>query len=203
MRGSRVRAVLPSDLPALGSLCLGDGPVHDVLRDPTAAWARAAQDRWGLCGVAVVEEDSPGAVLLVCPAPNVPDGHPLGCWSRPPSGAYLVALGCDEAGRGEQRSRWMVQALARHLQGRAATLEAVGGAPHADCLTPPTAWLESCGFTRVDEAPRHGLVRVQLDLDRTVWRPRLDRAWDALCGLVPRPLTGPEPSNRDADPRFP
>lgn len=204
-RGTRARVVVPGDLRGLEDLsgCAGSQP---WMTDPQAAWARAAMASWGMCGVALAADgQSPQAVALVCPGLNIPAGHPLEQWSKLPDAAYLLAVDVGADGGPEQeagRLRHLVQGLAHHLQGQVQTLEAVGRTEPQPCA-PGRKSLEAAGFFPVQEFRVGDCQRMRLDLSTTLrWRrPQLNRAWDLLAGLVPRPVPPVEPTGRDSVPR--
>ncbi|MEL4356438.1 MULTISPECIES: hypothetical protein [unclassified Luteococcus] len=199
-RGSRVHAVVPGDLAGLLPGCQGHPELEYALHDPAAGWARAAMAQWGLCGVAMHDEqDAPVAQALVCPGLNLPPEHPLVHWSKLPDAAYLLALvtHTDDDEAAHAQVRLLVQGLARHLHGQVDTLEAVGRHAAPSCLEPPVGWLTAAGFQPVDEFRADGCQRLRLDLGTTVrWRPDLARAWHLLGGLVPRPVPPAEPTGR-------
>lgn len=205
-RTRRVQDLAPADLAGL------TGPVRRdelgrLLADPHAAWARSAQEQWGMCGVALLDEDDQTlAHLLVCPGLQLPSGHPLAQWSRTPDGACLLALAvADELPRPEATVRHLVQRVSRRLVGQASGISAVGcdGAKDApDCLEPPTGWLAQAGFAPVEGRQLGGGRRMELPLDSSLrWQPDLNRAWQLLAGLVPRPLPPTEPTGRGSTPR--
>lgn len=199
-RTRRVRAVLPHDLREGPGTCRGHGRLDDLLRDPGAAWARAAQDAWGLCGIALADEhDQPVAQLLVCPVLQLPAEHPLERWSKTPDSACVLALELPEphAKHPEHLVRTMVQHLARRLSGQAGSVVALGLDEGGTCLQPHREWLEAAGFHDVEENRQGGCRRLELPLDGMVrWQPDLNRAWQLLAGLVPRPLPPAEPTGR-------
>ncbi len=197
----RVRAMVPGDLVGLKPVCPAHGGLDETLGDPASTWARAAQDRWGLCGVLVCEGDLPVAGALVCPALNLPAGHPLERWARRSDVAYLLALTCADPEQGGGGTRLLVQGLSRHLQGQVAAVEAVGQELGSSCLVPPVSWLMGAGFHPVEDEQREaGQQLLRLDVDAGVqWLARLDRAWGVLSGLVTRPVRPAEPTGRDAD----
>ncbi|MEL4504834.1 hypothetical protein AAEX63_08350 [Luteococcus sp. H138] len=199
-RGMRVRAVVPADLTGLLPGCQEHPRLERELHDPAATWARASMAHWGVCGVAVYdEEELPVAQALICPGLNLPSTHPLVQWSKLPDAAYLLALvtrGADDDS-GPARVKLLVQGLARHLHGQVETLEAVGRHSAPTCLEPPVGWLTHAGFQPVDEFRADGCQRLRLNLAGTVrWRPELSRAWNLLAGLVPRPVPPAEPTGR-------
>ena len=55
-------------------------------------WVRAAEQRWGLCGVAALESDEVVGYLLLAPSFTVPSGHPLSRGPRTPDGAVLLLV---------------------------------------------------------------------------------------------------------------
>ncbi|WP_420176338.1 hypothetical protein [Luteococcus sp. OSA5] len=203
-RNPRVHLVVPGDLPRLLPTCQGHGNLDGLLQDPSASWARAAMDQWGLCGAALLDDQAqPCAQMMICPGLQLPTGHPLVNWSKTPEAAYLLALVTTPASdprptAEDPRVKVLVQALARQLSGQVATVEAAARRESGTCLEPPSAWLAAAGFTVVPEARADGRVRMRLDLESTVrWRPGLGRARALLEGLVPRPLPPVEPTGRD------
>ncbi|GAA1397570.1 hypothetical protein [Luteococcus peritonei] len=201
-RTRRVRPMVPQDLTVGPGTCRGHGGLDPLLHDPQALWARSAQDQWGLCGIAVLDEhDEVLAQLMVCPVLQLPAGHPLEHWSKTPDSACLLALVTTraEGERPEHLVKLMVQHLARRLVGQAGSVVALGLTQGGSCLQPPAAWLEEAGFQRVEEHRVDGCRRLELRLDATArWQPDLNRAWQLLAGLVPRPLPPAEPTGREA-----
>lgn len=197
MRARQTRPVLPADLAGLSVDCPRRPGLQDLMTDPQAAWARASMQAWGLCGMRCEQ----GQVVLVCPGLHLPAGHPLQQWSRPAGAAHVLALSvAGEGASGAVPTRRLVQALARHLRGRATGLEAAGDPTGAsrDCTAAPAGWLETAGFVLVEGSRGDGLVHLQLDLGRTVpWARGADLARSAATRLLPSPWGRPEPTGRD------
>ncbi|GAB2476770.1 hypothetical protein GCM10027030_08690 [Luteococcus sediminum] len=197
MGARQTRPVLPTDLAGLDIDCPRSPGLRTVLTDAHAAWAHAAMQAWGLCGM----RSEQGSVVLVCPALHLPAGHPLQQWSRPAGAAHVLALSVAGDGlSGQVPTRWLVQSLARRLRGRASGLEAAGSRSGGmgDCTAAPAAWLEGAGFVVVEGSRGDGLVHLQLDLGRTVpWARGAELARRAAGRLLPSPWGRPEPTGRD------
>lgn len=182
MGRTRLQTLVPTDLP--------EAP----------RWARAAQDAWGLCGVALCEEELPVVRLLVGPALHLPGDHPLGRFALHASSAQLVAL---QGSPDEVAVRQLVQHLARHLVGRVPSMQAAASAPGSTARcdqAPPLELLQAAGFCSVEEFHAEGLHRVELALDRTVIGVGWQRARAMVEGLLPGRVAPPEPSTRHLPP---
>lgn len=197
MERPRLRTMVPSDLATVPPVH-ATGRLGRTLADPDAAWARAAQDRWGFCGLLVAEDEHVVAVALLSPAPTLPEAHPLARCARSHDTAYLLALACDPARNGAHLARLCAQGLARHLAGQVVAVEALGGPREDDCLAPPLDWLLAAGFRPASDHPAPASRRVRLDVNSPLRWPSLDRAWELLAGLVPHPSPAPEPTGRKA-----
>lgn len=193
----RHRTLTPADLTLLApaddcaSLFIGVGHEDDL------AWARAAQDRWGLCGVLAGTVEAPRGWVLVVPSPSVPARHPMASRSRTPDAAVLVAAHVTDDD--PACFRQLVQTLAARLVGQASCLEAVAGRRGARgrCEEPQLDWLLAAGFTDVtdDDHRRLGQApRMRLDLRRTVLS-HAARVLRSVAGRAWVPVA-PEPSRR-------
>lgn len=189
MKRRRYRPLVPGALGRLADCPLGS----DVPRGTDAAWARAATDQWGLCGVVAVEDEVVVGHLLVCPTLHLPAGHPLAQWSRTPETAAVLELHVVEgAMRGTRRQ--LVQTIAGRLTGRVGGIEAAGAVTPPGCEWLEVAWAEGVGFTASEWLVER--ARLRLDMSSTLtWRPGLRSAWGLVQGWVEHPLS-PEPSSR-------
>lgn len=173
----------------------------------TPGWALAAEQRWGLCGVAVRENDRVVASLVMTPALNLPDDHVLAHRSRTPSSAVLVGLHVASEFRGAGMAKLLVRSAAARLVNRADCLEAAGAAVSVSCQIAPAGWLRAVGFQLcTDEVLLpFAAQRYRLDLASTVrWQPDMSRAWGFLTGLTSRPVSPPGTSREGSSgPSFP
>lgn len=203
MKTTKTRRLRPlvaahlADLPHTCRTCPMGNEV-EFAHDP--AWARGAEDRWGLCGVAAEHDENVIGYLVVTPALTLPKAHPLTHWSRTPDSAVLVSLRVVDDWAGLGVGKQLVQSVAARLAGNASCLEAVGTSGHATCVTPSIDWLDSVGFapegtTGVGPGGDE-LQRMQLNFSTTLrWRPDIRGAWQAVSGWVTRPVVAPpEPS---------
>lgn len=191
MIGRRVRTLHPDALARLSSC----GAPGSVPRAGDQAWACAAAEQWGMCGLALVHNDHVVAHALVCPTLNLPPDHPLARWSRSPESAALIELHRTDWAP-DDAEKVLVQSLAARLEGRVGGLEAAGALGRPNCHQPTCTWLEEVGFLPVPGAASPTGRRMRLDLASTViWRPGLRGAWRAVHTLVERPL-GAEPTGR-------
>ncbi len=197
MRTHRLR---PLSASGLGSLPLWNcrtalvGPGAD----PSAAWAAAAVERFGSCGVGAYDTDELIGWVVYCPALNVPSDHLLARGTRLAESAMLLAVSVRDTHRGHGIGRQLVQAAASRTVGGATCIDALGAAVPLSCEVAPVYWLTAVGFAPVDDAPLGpGPVRMRLDLGSTLrWRPDLRSAVDLLTGWVPRPGVAHEPAGR-------
>jgi len=191
-----------------------DSRLARELADPDALWARAALERWGLCGVALSGAASDTAAqeeqdehdgqrervwaALVSPALQLPSRHPLARWARTPGAAHLVALEVPAGDAQQASTRHLVQGLCRHLHSQVDTIEAVGSLRRPSAVAPPVELLLEVGFAPVDEQRGPDQIRLRLDLGQVVrWRPpEVQSALRRLAGLVPHPVAPPEPTGR-------
>lgn len=191
MIGRRLQSLYPEGLGELRTC----GAPGRVPRGTQAAWASAAAEQWGLCGVAFVHQDEVLAHALVCPTLHLPPDHPLAQWPRSPESAALLEMHrLDRAPSDVEKL--LVQSLAARLHGQVSGIEAAGQSGAGDCHQPAVELLEQLGFTPVPGGRARAGRRMRLDMSSTVvWRPGLRGAWRAVKTLVERPL-GPEPTGR-------
>lgn len=195
---TRLRPLTPAELPLLPRSCercaLGQGARPGLAADGTlAGWARAAQDEWGMCGVAARHDEMIVGFLLVSPALHVPSRSPQARAGVTPGAAVMMTVRVLDDWTGTGLGHELIQAVsARLVAGRCSALESTGSRTAAGCTLPPAGWLESEGFVLVRDTPL--APRWRLDLTSTLrWRPRLDEAWKALGKLFPAPAPKPSP----------
>jgi hypothetical protein len=159
---------------------------------PNPSWARAAEDRWGACGLAADHDGTTIGYILVTPALTLPRSHPLTMWARTPDSAVLMSMRVFDDQASAILPQHLMQALAARLTGSVSCLEAVGtdGAP--SCTTPAMSWLESVGFVKDERQRPVGfaphLHRVRMDFNTTVtWAPGLRSVWGTVHGWVSQP----------------
>lgn len=191
MIGRRLRTLHPEGLAELDEC----GAPGRVPRSEDVAWARAAADQWGLCGVVFVHGDEVVAHALVSPTLHLPSDHPLAAWSRTPESAALLELHTTDRAP-DDAAKVLVQSLAARLHGRVGGLEAAGTLGEPSCHQLSCEWLQGVGFQPVPGAGNRFGRRMRLDLSSTiVWRPGLRGTWRAVKAMLERPL-GPEPTGR-------
>lgn len=197
MRTRRLRPLTASGLSALPlwhcrTTLVGPGA------DPWSAWAVAADERFGSCGVSAYDNDELVGWALYCPALNVPADHLLAQGTRMAESAMLLGVAVRDTHRGHGIGRQLVQAAAARMVGGATCVDALGAAVPLSCEVAPLYWLTTVGFARVDDARTGpGPVRMRLDLGSTLrWRPDLRSAVDLLTGWVSRPGVAHEPARR-------
>lgn len=196
----RLRPLLADQLGELPPTCtvcpLGSGLWPGAEPDGPAGWARAAQQDWGLCGVASYEDRELTGYLLFCPPLHVPRSGPQGGGPRSPDAAVVLSIRVVEGCTAEGIGRQLVQAAAARMVRVPGVhaLEVRGRRDGASCVLPPVDFLERVGFQTSVEHPLEPQLR--LELSRTQrWRTGLlDSALDRVSGWI-RPLP-PEPANR-------
>lgn len=197
----RLRPLFADQLHHLPATCprcpLGASVVAGVdADDELSGWARAAQQEWGLCGIAGHQNGTLAGYLLFCPPLHVPRGAPQGGGPRSPDAAVVLAIrvldGCTDEGLGRQ----LVQAAAARMVRVPGVhaLQVRGSRTAGSCVLPPVDFLERVGFQVTVDHPVQPQLR--LDLSRTLrWRPGLlNSALDRLGGWI-QPLP-PEPASR-------
>ncbi len=166
--------------------------------DPSPAWAVAAEDRFGSCGMSAYDSDDLVGWVVFCPALHVPAEHLLAQGTRVADSAMLLGVAVRDTHRGQGIGRQLVQAAAARMVGGAVCVDALGAAVPLTCEVAPLYWLTAVGFAPVD-AMRTGAgpMRMRLDLGATIrWRPDLRSAVDLLTGWVTRPGVAHEPARR-------
>ncbi|HET9129015.1 MAG TPA: GNAT family N-acetyltransferase [Propionibacteriaceae bacterium] len=196
----RARRLRPLSVAGLRTLPAWD--CHTSLlgpdADPSPAWARAAVERFGSCGVSAVDNEEVVGWVLYCPALMVPTQHQLGRGPRLADSAMLLGVAVRESHRGQGIGRQLMQTAAARVVGGASCIDALGAVAPLTCEVAPMHWLTRVGFAPVDGADAGvGPVRMRLDLGSTLrWRPDLRSAFDLLTGWVPRPGVAHEPAGR-------
>ena len=196
----RTRRLRPLSASGLGALPLWNCRTSLVgpAADPTPAWAVAAVERFGSCGVGAHDGDELVGWVLFCPALNVPSDHLLARGARVAESAMLLGVAVRDSHRGQGIGRQLVQAAAGRMVGGATCVDALGAAVPLSCEVAPLHWLTAVGFAPVDVTHAGPVpVRMRLDLGATIrWRPDLRSAVDLLTGWVPRPGVAHEPAGR-------
>ncbi len=190
----RVRRVLAADLDSL-PWCESCSSRSVLSGDP--AWALAAENEWGFCGVSIVSDGQTIAAALVSPALYVPRGHRLASAANADAAALLWLRVADER-RGGNLGKQLVQGLAarladqRNIQAIDATCSTEGV-----CTAPAPAWLDKVGFHALSDG-----VRYRLDLAAAEsWLSRQADVWRQVSQALkpqrpPRPVT---PSSRTSN----
>ncbi len=199
---ARIRRIGVRDLHALPTTCptcvLGPGR-HPGLDDENGAvtWARAADNAWGFCGLAMFHVEHVVGYLLLTSPLHVPRAGPQSGYGLNPDAAVVMSLRVIPEYAGQGVGRQLVQAAAARIARtpfRALEVRSTYAQP--SCAIPPAGFLEATGFELIDSNPLH--PRYRLDLSRTVtWVPALIPTVQQLLSLVRpvRPLP-PEPAGR-------
>lgn len=159
-----------------------------------ATWVRSAEADWGFCGITAHQDDRIVGYLLLTSPLHVPRSGPQSGGGMNPDAAVVMTLRVLPAYAGAGVGRQLVQAAsARLIRTHFQALEVRGSTGPGVCTLPAVGFLETVGFTRVDENPL--TPRMRLDFSRTVrWVPDLRPAWERLVGwALPLP---PEPAGR-------
>lgn len=186
--GRRFRLVHASDLESL-PLCGTCKEMEKLLKD--RAWARAGDNEWGFCGVAVYSAGKPVAYVLVTPALYVPPRHPLARGANADAAA-LLALYVEGAHPQQALGKQALQRLAAKLVDQR-NIDAIDAASseRGICQRPSRGWLSANGFVPLDDGVRH-----RLDLRGTrVWLPSPQEMVRQVADIV-RPATPPQPAGR-------
>jgi hypothetical protein len=159
-------------------------------RETVEAATRSAERLYGLAGVRVSLPGEAVAVALLTTGPGVPDAHPLAAGGLDHGAVGLLAVltgpaeDCLGSSPPTSSSRWLAQALASRLAGRARSIEAHGVAKSAATpYAPAAAWLAAAGFRALDQPPH----RYRLDLAQAVRSRPLDWARRVAVGWSPQP----------------
>ena len=133
--------------------------------------------------------------LLICPSLNVPAGHGLDQGPRPASVAMLLGMQVHPDQRGVGIGKTLVRQAASRLVTHACGLACLGAVGVPSCEAPPRGFLTEVGFHTVAITPAATLsapVRMRLDLDSTVVRPRRDlkSVVSSLTGWAHNPAPG-------------
>lgn len=199
---ARIRRIGVQDLHALPTTCpgcpLGAGRYVGLEAiNGAATWARAAENDWGFCGLAMFHVEQVVGYLLLTSPLHVPRAGPQSGYGLNPDAAVVMSLRVNPEYVGQGVGRQLVQAAAARIARtpfRALEVRSTFGEP--SCAVPPAGFLEATGFDLIDSHPLH--PRYRLDLSRTVrWAPVVMPTVQQLLGLV-RPLRPlpPEPAGR-------
>ncbi len=180
-------------LPPTCQLCpLGaDRPYSEGM-----AWAKAADVKWGFCGIVAHNEGRVIGHLLVSPALNLPSTHPLANGPRTPDAAVVISVRtqCLTSLGPQARAaitRQLVQSACAHLAGATGVLQAAASLGNGTCQAPQVNLLAQAGF-HLDHAHVIGLPagvrRMEIELPTTAKWVDLHHAWEALTGWVSRPV---------------
>lgn len=198
----RIRRIGVRDLHALPATCPECPQGADRRPGVEAAtgvstWARAVENDWGYCGLAMFHvEQVVGYVLLTSPL-HLPRGGPQSGYGLNPDAAVVMSLRVLREYAGQGVGRQLIQAAAARIARtpfRALEVRSTFGEPA--CVIPPAGFLEATGFALIDAHPLH--PRYRLDLSHTVrWNTVQLPSVQRLLGWV-RPLRPlpPEPAGR-------
>lgn len=165
-------------------------------------WLRAAQDAWGLCGVAVLHGADMRGHVLVCPAVNVPMRGPYAREGASADAAVLMrwCLGTGPLAGDSAVAQRLLEHLAAEMSRRGlAGLEVAASRARPTCTRPSAAWLADHGFRPLREGPT--TVTMRLDLRSTcswrkAWAAQVARARQLLVSAAPSPAPGMPPAGR-------
>jgi ribosomal protein S18 acetylase RimI-like enzyme len=204
MSRPRLATLTAAGLSGLPPTCpdcvLGPAVVPGLERDAApATWVRGAEADWGFCGVTAHHEDQVVGYLLVTSPLHVPRTGPQSGGGMNPDAAVVMTVRVLPAYADSGVGRQLVQAAAARLtRTQFAALEARASIGPGVCTLPSVDFLQSVGFTRIDDHPL--TPRMRLDFSRTVrWMPDFRPAWDRLVGWafpVPPQPAGRAPAER-------
>lgn len=181
---TRVRTLIPADLPALAPCeSCGFGTTAESELVATTPWARAAQTRFGLVGVALDE-----SYALVVRAGDLPDHHPLAGHVDDADAPVLLALRAGSSGR-QDHAVPLLGTLAARLVRTSSAIDAAGGRRRCGCCCPPAERLVAAGFQPLERVDwlAQGAQHLRLDLTRTqTWPDELVQAVGGLRRLARR-----------------
>ncbi|MDR0783913.1 MAG: hypothetical protein LBE83_09190 [Propionibacteriaceae bacterium] len=160
-------ALTPQDLEKLAPFV----PGLDCAEYVTAA--QAAQEKWGMAGVAMAQSERLVGAILIAPQIGIPPMHPLASGGIDAKTAGIILVWVLPGLSTRFVGRRLCITLSRLLSGQASGLEAQRGliTGTGATLAPARAWLVMMGFRRL----RYPRGRYRLDFAGLVsWlRPRL------------------------------
>lgn len=185
-----------ADLPITCQGCVLGHPIQPAIDETgqPATWARSAHADWGFCGIVAHQSDRVMGFLLLSAPLHVPRIGPQSGVALNPDAVVVMNLRVLPEYAGVGIGRQLVQSAAGRLtRTHFQALEALATTTNPSCAIPSVSFLESVGFTRLDDHLMN--PRMRLEFSRTVrWVPDLRPAWDRLVGWA-RPLP-PEPAGR-------
>lgn len=178
-------------LPACGSGCLAS--VTGDLR-----WARAAESRWGACGLADQGTDGLVGYALMAPgwhATQLPGWRVTTSTAAHKPSAILVAVWVAAGAHSANTHRRLLEGLiARLAMTRDYSLDARGSRWRPTCTRPNVATLSRVGFVIVAGPALTPLMRVNVDAAVPSKAPV--QPWHGLLPRPHRPAPPPAPAQR-------
>lgn len=153
----------------------------------------SAEQSWGWCGLAAVDEDVRGFALL-CPSFKVPRGSAQSGGPLVENAATLMFLEVVGADTYDDpiAAELVRQCLTQLARRRVRALECFGTTRTATGELPPAEWLADHGFELVRPDPLRPKYRVDIDRTITVWdhlRGLWRRVGPSLVPGQPEPVT--------------
>ncbi len=190
---------------AIGSQRIADLTAcpRECLRSVTAdlQWARAAESRWGSCGIEVTDASQTLGYALIAPGRYVSDpavwGGMVGAGMDKPS-AILVGCWVGTDGRGLDVWRVLLEGLVARLAAVGdVSLDACATRVKPTCQRPSAIRLGRYGFSVVSGSMLTPVMR--LPVDTTIPTRPPARVWRRLLSGIGRTDMPPAPAQRRTD----